>query len=125
MKLSVLLLVFTFLLIDGSEAWGSRRSRWRRVIRIVCRTACQYKCTKPCLWCAPVCHYACKNLCGRKKRQVLGNVSLPCDFAAWDKNGDGHVDKEEFASTAYSVVKEGDMALAFQATDTDGMQTKL
>lgn len=55
----------------------------------------------------------------------MGTVSLPCDFADWDKNGDGHVDMEEFSSTAYSVVEKGDMALAFQATDTDGMQRQL
>lgn len=48
--------------------------------------------------------------------------SLPCDFAAWDKNGDGHVDLEEFSSVAYPFVKEEDSASAFQATDKDESQ---
>lgn len=55
--------------------------------------------------------------------KVSGSSPLPCNFAAWDKNGDDHVDLEEFSSVAYPNVKEGDLALAFQSTDTDGMST--
>uniref|UniRef100_A0A8W8JPP7 SPARC/Testican calcium-binding domain-containing protein n=1 Tax=Magallana gigas TaxID=29159 RepID=A0A8W8JPP7_MAGGI len=53
---------------------------------------------------------------------VSGSSPLPCNFAAWDKNGDDHVDLEEFSSVAYPNVKEGDLALAFQSTDTDENQ---
>lgn len=55
--------------------------------------------------------------------KVSGSSPLPCNFAAWDKNGDDHVDLEEFSSVAYPNVKEGDLALAFQSTDKDGMST--
>lgn len=51
------------------------------------------------------------------------SVSLPCDFAAWDKNGDGYIDMKEFSSVAYLAVEDGELGMAFEATDTDGMST--
>lgn len=55
--------------------------------------------------------------------KVSGSYSLPCDFAAWDKNADGYVDLEEFSSVAYPFVKEGDLEPAFRSMDKDGMST--
>lgn len=146
MKVSLLLvlLVITWCMIDESEG-ARRRRRFRRVVRRVCHTVCSYKCS-------PVCGRVCNRVCGGKRSdvstfifcpfdlyknhrfsltssfsillcKVSGSSPLPCDFAAWDKNGDGHVDLEEFSSVAYPYVKEGDLALAFQSTDKDGMST--
>ncbi|XP_052712476.1 uncharacterized protein LOC128186674 [Crassostrea angulata] len=103
MKLSLLLVLFviTWCLIDESEsAW--RRRRFRRVIRRVARRFVS-------------------RVVG-KRSVVSGSYSLPCDFAAWDKNADGYVDLEEFSSVAYPFVKEGDLEPAFRSMDKDENQ---
>lgn len=55
--------------------------------------------------------------------QDFRSFSLPCDFPAWDKNGDGYINKQEFSTVADFAVEKGELALAFQATDTDGLST--
>nr|XP_034336794.1 uncharacterized protein LOC105346946 isoform X2 [Crassostrea gigas] len=102
MKLPFLLvfLGITWCLIGESEGSWWRKRRCRRIcIAKYCRTVCL-----------------------GKRSEVSGSSPLPCNFAAWDKNGDDHVDLEEFSSVAYPNVKEGDLALAFQSTDTDENQ---
>nr|XP_019920993.2 uncharacterized protein LOC105323990 [Crassostrea gigas] len=125
-SLLLLLLVITCCLIDDSEGW--RRRRWRvrirvrRVFKAVCNTVARIKCVKSCPLCTPVCGRVCGKFCGRKRSEDFQSNSLPCDFVAWDKNGDGHIDIEEFSTVAYVAVEEGELALAFEATDTDGNQ---
>ncbi|XP_052714377.1 EF-hand calcium-binding domain-containing protein 1-like [Crassostrea angulata] len=123
MKVSLLLvlIVITWCMIDESEG-ARRRRRFRRVARRVCGIVCSYKCVRYCSKCAPVCPKVCKRVCGGKRSEVSGSSPLPCNFAAWDKNGDDHVDLEEFSSVAYPNVKEGDLALAFKSTDKDENQ---
>lgn len=152
-SLLLLLLVITCCLIDDSEGWGRRRWRVRRVFKAVCNTVCRIKCVKSCPLCTPVWGRVCGKFCGRKRSEVgtfpyhtiyhhrdsvtltylymysfdirIFKViyTLPCDFVAWDKNGDGHIDIKEFSTVAYVAVEEGELALAFEATDTDGLST--
>lgn len=122
----------------------------RRVFKPICDNVCSVKCKNACVSYVPVCGTICHKVCKGKRSEVStfifcpfdlyinisiqfispfsilswkvsGSSPLPCDFAAWDKNGDGHVDLEEFSSVASPYVKNRDLALAFQSTDKDGM----
>lgn len=151
MKFSLLLLFFlvTVCMIEKSDC--ARRRRFRdRVKPLICKVVCNLSCRRLCPFCKPVCGTACHKVCNGKRSKVGSflikwriscsfffilpplifrwkiseNPPLPCDFTMWDKNNDGHVDMVEFSSVGYPTIKEDDLALAFQATDTDGIFTK-
>lgn len=116
MKFSLLcvFLLIAVSLIDKSE--GASTSQKKAVCRVVCFIACRQACEVCTQTCGPICLQAC-----HEKRTALSeSYPLPCDFAAWDKSGDGHVDMEEFSSVGYPTIQKGDLALVFQAIDTDG-----
>lgn len=53
-------------------------------------------------------------------QKVSKRSLLPCDFTAWDKNGDNVIDMEEFSTVGYPIMRIRDLVTVFQTIDTDG-----
>lgn len=112
--LSCLLLLIAVSLIDKSV--GASTSQKKGVCRVICFVACR----RPCAMCTQTCGPICLQACHQKKRELSRSYPLPCDFTVWDKNGDSHVEMEEFSSVMYPSISEEDLAVTFHAIDIDG-----
>eukprot|EP00105_Crassostrea_gigas_P036995 XP_019921143.1 PREDICTED: uncharacterized protein LOC109618251 [Crassostrea gigas] len=112
-SLFILFVLLSWCLIDstGIVIHSKRTAVCPRVCHSVCHLAC------------PSCHKECDNVCHDAcSRKRNGAPQLPCAFAAWDKNGDTHVDFEEFSSIAYPFFNKRHLSLVFQSIDTDRNQ---
>ncbi|XP_062597264.1 uncharacterized protein LOC134258722 isoform X3 [Saccostrea cucullata] len=115
-----LLLMTSVFIEDSNGAWWSWTRRRKPKVQIhvpvttqapVCPRLCSFSC-EPSNKCGRFCCFYCYRSCNGKYQ----NISLPCKFSVWDKNGDGAVSKTEFVNVTQAN-KNVDVDYVFKTSD--------